>query len=81
MYNWNINFITLAMEETLMAVLNKKEVEKIPLQLSFERYHMLEEIKRSRIFLNTCSDEKLNEASVYFMWSRVPLGTFLMRDG
>ena len=24
MYNWNINFITLAMEETLVAVLNKK---------------------------------------------------------
>lgn len=34
-YNWKVKFIPISVEETLLAVAPKNEVNKIPIQLSY----------------------------------------------
>jgi CRP-like cAMP-binding protein len=80
-YNWKQKFLPLTFEETLVAVVPRREVGKLTVSVLQEREEMLKTVRKAKIFDEGIPEETLRAASQFFTLHRLPFGTFLIKEG
>lgn len=77
-YRWKQKFLPLTFEETLVAVVPKRELHKIALKIVQERQEIIRSLSRAKIF---GTEEMLMEISSSLNLHRIPMGNFIIKEG
>lgn len=77
-YRWRQKFLPLTFEETLLAVVPKREIPKIAVLVAQERQQIVNALAESRLFGTA---EELTEVEGRLTLHRVPFGSYLIKEG
>lgn len=81
LFNWRVKFLPLALEETLIAILPKREFNKIGVIVNLEKEMILKEVKSAGIIPSYLNEELFRSISHTFVINRVPHGQYLIKSG
>ncbi len=77
-YRWKQKFLPLTFEETLLAVVPRRELSKIAYKVSKEKQEMIRVLAKAKIF---GSIDKIRENSESLTLHRVSFGSSLIKEG